>query len=36
MVVVSEARPCAGERVDLPSVVADRLEAFGEACWRGR
>ena len=35
MAVVSDARPCWGERVDLPSVVADRLEAFGEAVLAG-
>jgi SRSO17 transposase len=31
MVAVSEAKSRVGERVDVPSVVADRLEAFGEA-----
>jgi SRSO17 transposase len=35
MAVVSDARPCGGERVDLPSVVADRLEAFSEAVLAG-
>ena len=35
MAVVSDARPCSGERVDLPSVVADRLESFGEAVLAG-
>jgi SRSO17 transposase len=31
MVVVSEARPGVSRRCDRPSVVADRLEAFGQA-----
>ena len=35
MTVVSEPRPCSSERVDAPSVVADRLEAFGEAVLAG-
>jgi SRSO17 transposase len=35
MAVVSDAGPCWGEGVDLPSVVADRLEAFGEAVLAG-
>ena len=35
MGVVSDARLCWGERVDLPSVVADRLEVFGEAVLAG-
>lgn len=35
MAVVSEARSCSGEPVDLPSVVADRLEVFGEAVLAG-
>ena len=30
MVVVSDAKSGVSERVDAPSVVADRLEAFGE------
>jgi SRSO17 transposase len=35
MVAVSEARSCSRERVDVPSVVADRLEEFGEAVLAG-
>jgi SRSO17 transposase len=35
MALVGEARACSGERVDLPSVVADRLEVFGEAVLAG-
>ena len=35
MGVVSEARPRSGELVDLPSVVADRLEAFGDEVLAG-
>ena len=35
MVAVSEAKSRVGERVDVPSVVADRLEAFGEAVLAG-
>lgn len=35
MGVVSEARPRSGVPVDLPSVVADRLEAFGEEVLAG-
>ncbi len=35
MVAVSEAKSRVGEGVDVPSVVADRLEAFGEAVLAG-
>ena len=35
MVVVSDAKSGVSERVDAPSVVADRLEAFGEAVLAG-
>jgi SRSO17 transposase len=35
MVVVSDAKSGVGVRVDAPSVVADRLEAFGEAVLAG-
>ena len=35
MAVVSDARPGSGERVDLPSVVADGLESFGEVVLAG-
>jgi SRSO17 transposase len=35
MVAVSEARSCSNDRVDVPSVVADRLEEFGEAVLAG-
>ena len=36
MVAVSDAKSGVSERVDAPSVVADRLEAFGEAVLAGR
>ena len=35
MVAVSDAKSGVSERVDAPSVVADRLEAFGEAVLAG-
>ena len=35
MVAVSEARSCSSDRVDVPSVVADRLEEFGDAVFAG-
>lgn len=35
MVVVSEAKAGLSVRVDSPSVVADRLQAFGEAVLAG-
>jgi len=35
MMVAVEASPCSSERVDAPSVVADRLEAFGRSVLAG-
>jgi SRSO17 transposase len=35
MVAVSDAKSCVGERVDPPSVVAGRLEAFGRSVLAG-